>query len=264
MGEDYVESTFERSGYRLSADEAHDLTARLLGEQPATVDDKYVCYEISGTDQFSDIGRYVEQTRFGEMFDNSPEEMEKEYGPYEMASTFFISVDQENKVPTGTLRIIRSSSSGLKTINDISGPPLSLSSDAVQQAHAIDTFENCWDVGTVAAMPGYPSGAASIQLYRASYLAAMREHVPHAVSVIDSNVLPKLTNYLGIPFVPLAGTEPFEYLGSKSSQAVYCYIPEFYEKTNRRRFTLRGLLARKALNRLVMGSEDHTLMPPRL
>lgn len=252
---------FSNSGYDMSDEEVQVLTRQLMERKPALTDAKYVCYEIEGADDAARIGRYVEKTRFEVAFGNSAEDMQKEYGPYETASTFFISVDQENAMPSGALRIIRQSPSGLKTINDVSELPLRLSAEYIQQAHRIETFDDCWDIGTVAAMPGYPSGAASIQLYRTMYLAAMRERIQHVVSVVDARVLQTLTQYLGIPFMPLADSGPFEYLGSKSSQAVYGYVPEFYEKMeHKRQHSLRGLLARKALNRLVAGTEDHTLM----
>lgn len=261
MEDDRSGHEFERNGYDMSVEEVQQLTRQLLDQKSAVTNAIYICYEVDGSDSAADIGRYVEKTQFEAVFNNSAADMHREYGPYEDASTFFISIDQENAVPTGALRIIRHSPSGLKSVNDVSRPPLQLSAERIQQAHHIETFDDCWDIGTVAAMPDYPSGAASIQLYRAMYLAAMREHVQHAISVVDMNVLPALTNYLGIPFQPLADTRPFEYLGSANSQAVYGYVPEFYEKMeHKRRFSVRGLLAKKALARLVVGTEDHTLM----
>lgn len=261
MENDRLRRGFERNGYDMLIEEAQVLTQQLLDQKPPSTNAKYICYEVEGSDSAANIGRYVEKTGFEAVFNNSAEDMHSEYGPYENASTFFISVDQENATPTGALRIIRHSPSGLKSVNDVSQPPLQLSAERIQQVHHIETFDDCWDIGTVAAMPDYPSRMASIQLYRAMYLAAMRENVQHVISVVDMNVLPTLTNYLGIPFQPLADTRPFEYLGSANSQAVYGYVPEFYKKMEKKRkYSLRGLLARKALDRLVVGTEDHTLM----
>lgn len=250
---DYV-----RNGYDMSLEEVQSLGRQLLEQRPPAVNDRYVCYEIDGDDPFADIGRFVERDRFEEAFNNTPGEMHREYAPYENASTFFISMDVERYTPAGALRIIWNSDAGLKTVNDVGGPPLHLTSERIQQEHSIASFDDTWDIGTVATIHGYPPGRASLQLYRGAYLAAMRENIQHVVSVIDTNVLPGLTNSLGFPFVSLAGTPAFEYLGSKSSQAVYGHVPEFYDNiTNHQKLADRRL-AERVLDRLIVGTDDHT------
>jgi hypothetical protein len=248
------------SGYSLELEGARDLTRQLLDRQPLKMDDRYVCFEINGNDPLADIGRYVERARFEEVFNNTSNDMQQEYGPYEEASTFFVSVDRDDVAPTGVLRIIRNSPAGLKTLNDVAGPPLLLSEDQIMERHNIETLDNCWDIGTVAALSKYPSHGASIQLYRAMYLAAKRDNIEHFVSVIDMRVLTQLTGDLGIPFQPLADSEPFEYLGSDRSQAVYGYVSELYEEADHRRLGLKALFARKILGRLFGGTEDHTIV----
>jgi hypothetical protein len=188
--------------------------------------------------------------------------MRREYGPYEQQSKFFVSIDREKKTPTGTLRIIKNGPAGLKTLNDLtelkSNPHFI---EDIEGHHKIESLDDCWDVGTVAVPRQYRSaeGGVSVQLYRGMYVAAKNADVQHLVSIIDDRSLSKLTGYLGIPFKPLAEDEPFEYLGSKKSHAVYGYLPEFYGKMNRKRWTLRGVLARKVLSRLVGGSQDSEL-----
>ncbi len=261
LNEAFLAHEYARNGYDMDLEEVHGLTMQLLDERPPVTEDRYICYTMDGSSGYSDIGRFVERTCFETFFNNTAEDMHAEYEQYEQASSFFLSIDTERQVPSGALRVIRNSASGLKTINDACESPLGLTDRSIREAHDIMSFDECWDVGTVAAMPGYGSGAVSIQLYRGMYLAAMRENVSHLVSIVDMNVLPRLTNYLGIPFVSLVDTKPFEYLGSKQSQAVYGYVPEFYNKMNRKRkYTIRGLLAKKALDRLVVGTEDHTHM----
>jgi len=159
------------------------------------------------------------------------------------------------------LRVIRNGKNGLKTINDLTHPPYTLTEGMVTSAHNIDDFDTCWDIGTVAVLPENRSaqGSIAVQLYRAMYVAAMDEHIEHIVSIVDEKPLRKLTDYLGIPFVPLAGQEGVSYLGSEKSQPVYGYVPDFYKKMNRNRFTMKGVLARKVLSRLVKGSRDSEL-----
>ncbi len=248
------------SDYLLDSTLLHDSTKRLLERQPSPIADKYICFEVDGQDDLSNIGRHIERVQFEKAFGNTADDLAREYGPYEHASTFFISVDRENEAPAGVLRIIRNSSVGLKTLNDVAGPPLFLSKDQVMEHHNIEALENCWDIGTVAALSKYPSHGVSIQLYRAMYLAAKRDNIEHFVSVIDTRVLSQLTGDLGIPFQPMVDSKPFEYLGSECSQAVYGYVSELYEEADHRRLGLKVLFAQKILGRLFGGTEDHTIV----
>lgn len=246
--------------YDLDQSQVHELTARLLQERPPQVEDTFVCYKVTGDDHFSDIGRTVEREVFEPTFGNDAEEMKGEYGEFEHDSTFFISVDTKRQVPTGALRVIQVTENGSKSLDDIE-KHLHIHPQQVLDYYRVDDPKSVWDIGTVAVVPELQSaqGTISVQLYRAMYVAAMNEKIEHFVSIIDTGPLNKLVGYLGIPFEPLLGSEPFPYIGSESSQAVYGYVPDFYKKMNRKRWTLNGLMARKALKRLVSGSEDHTL-----
>ena len=248
------------SDYLLDSTLLHDLTKRLLERQPSPMADKYICFEVDGQDPLSNVGRHIERVRFEKTFGNTADDMAREYGPYEHASTFFISVDREDEAPAGVLRIIRNSAVGLKTINDVAGPPLHLSKEHIMAYHNIDTLDDCWDIGTVATMPEQPSATASIQAYRAMYLAADRDNVKHFISVIDAKALSQLSGYLGIPFQALVDTPPFEYLGSDRSQAVYGHVSDLFERANNKRATVRDNIARTILGRLFGGTEDHTII----
>jgi hypothetical protein len=87
----------------------------------------------------------------------------------------------------------------------------------------------------------------------------MKQGIEHVISIIDEKAHSKLTGYLGVPFEPVAGSKPFEYLGSSRSYAVYGHVPDFYPIMKKKHRTLKGWLARKALRRLVDGSEDDRL-----
>ena len=248
------------SDYLLDSTLLHNLTKRLLERQPSPMADKYICFEVDGQDPLSNVGRHIERVRFEKTFGNTADDMAREYGPYEHASTFFISVDREDEAPAGVLRIIRNSAVGLKTINDVAGPPLNLPKEHIMAYHNIGALDDCWDIGTVATMPEQPSAIASIQVYRAMYLTAERDKVKHFLSVIDAKALSQLSGYLGIPFQPLAGTAPFEYLGSARSQAVYGYVSDLFERANNKRATARDNIARTILGRLFGGTEDHAII----
>jgi hypothetical protein len=255
-----LEPTTPKSRYDLTFEEASKLTQQLLNERPPNGYDRHVCYRLSD-DEYANIGRYVEREVFEARFGNDSKEMQMEYGPYEHSSRFLLTVDCENMNPTGVLRVIRNSSAGLKTFNDLEAIAPQFSLEDAKQFHKIDDLDECWDIGTVAVLPEHRSaqGAISVQLYRGVYVSAMEEKVQHVVSIIDGALLSKLTDYLGIPFVDLNDSQPLSYLGSESSQAVYGHVPDFYNEMKRRKWTIKGIVARKALAQLVEGSKDHTL-----
>lgn len=262
---EYVESPKAR--YDLDLSEMQLLTNQLLDERLPETTDTVVCYRVDSNSQYANIARTVEREIFEKYFGNDAEVMELEYGPYENQSIFFLSIDQDLKTPAGVLRVIENGPSGLKTLNDlesmaIDGVPNTprIDKEKVRHYHDIESFEDCWDVGTVAVRKPYRSNTlTSVQLYRALYVSALEEGIDHFISVIDRKPHEKMTKYLGIPFVPLAGSEPFSYLGSAESNAVYGDVTEFYRKMNRKRWTVRGALARSALNPLVKGTIDHSL-----
>lgn len=238
--------------YALSADELIARTAALVASVPAGVParHRFITVEVEGADPPSDVGRDIERRVFEERFGNDAEEMQREYGPYEDASRFFIVVDRQQQRAAGLMRIIYASAQGLKAFNDLAREPFSLSVEQAVSAHGLPAdLAATWELGTVAVLPEYRSGtgAASIQIYRAVYLAALRDRIDHFVSVIDSVPLAKITEYVGLPFVPLASVAAAPYLGSTSSQPIYGYVPDFYRLMNRKRYTWRGFLARKAL-----------------
>jgi hypothetical protein len=126
--------------YDLSDEDITALTETLIASKPFATDDRVVCYRVSGRSQFSDIGRHLERRVFEETFPgNDAAFMAREYGPYEEASIFFLSVDRAKQRTIGVLRAIRSSPAGLKTLNDLAQPesPVNLAADQVVTHHNI-------------------------------------------------------------------------------------------------------------------------------
>lgn len=253
--------------YDLDDNTLDTLTSELLHERPPTSDAPIICYSIEQDSRYANIARTVEREVFERYFGNTAEQMSEEYGPYEAQSRFLLSVDQETGKPAGVLRVIENGEAGLKTLNDLEVIGASddprvphITIDAVTQTHAIETLDDTWDIGTVAVRKPYRATTdTSVQLYRAMYVSAMEADIKHFVSIIDAKPLQRMTDYLGIPFVPMVDSQPFSYLGSEASQAVYGDVTKFYEKMNRRRKTVKGFLARKALTPLVKGTKDSAL-----
>jgi hypothetical protein len=244
----------------------HELLESLSDRLPK--DHRYVAIEVSGDDQASNIGRHIERVVFEASFGNDADEMSKEYGPYESASRFFISVDQQTKQASGVLRVITPSESGLKSLDDAI-ESFNMDQAAASRQPGMEDLSKVWDVGTIAVLPEYreKSGPVSILLERAMYLAAMKHEVQAIISVVDDRALKKMRSRwvgVGIPFKALAGTHAQPYLGSPKSHAVTGYIPEFYKHMHGHAQSLRGRMAKMvlgdALDRLIEGTADDAIL----
>jgi len=274
----YPESRVESNepslpSYELTPDQVHGLTERLLNlESVSAAPDKYryVAVAVDGDSEFANLGRYIEKTVFDEAFKNDADQMAEEYGPYESASRFYISIDRETIQPSGVLRIIQNSTAGLKSYDDALGEPFFAKTEAIKRQSGMADLDKVWDVGTIAVPREYRAkeGPVSILLQRAMYTDAHDRSVQALISIVDNKALVKMRSKfrgVGIPFGRLGKSKSGPYLGSKKSHAVSGYVPEFYEKMSKHRNSLRGrLLARyalgDALDRLVEGTQDDAII----
>ena len=226
--------------YELRGNVAADLSEQLLRLHPPTSSHRFVCYSLSGTGRFADLGRTVELDVFGEVFGSDRAEMDREYGPYEDASRFFVVMDQQRRRPAGVLRVIGNSAAGLKTLHDIAEEPLHLSPAQVQEQHGVADLDRCWDVGTLAVLPEYRrigGRTVSLLLYRALYLHAGRHGIDHVVTIMDRHAH-RVLLALGVPFVPICRSEPFDYLGTPCTP-LYGHVPDLPASVQARSRRLR-------------------------
>ena len=253
-----------KPNYELSIGELSILTRGLLSERASDVPEnhRYVAIEVNNDSKYANIGRYIERTVFEEAFGNDANEMTKEYGPYESASKFFISIDRVTEQPIGVLRIISNSQSGLKTINDVIREPFNVNLDDVIQQHNITDLNKVWDIGTVAILPNHlgSRGLPTVRLYRAIYKASLERGVDYWVSIVDDDVLQMVKDHFGIPFMPLANSKTGSYLGSEKSHAVCAYVPEFFEKMGKYMGAKSGPLNRRFYELLVDGGDDNSIL----
>lgn len=215
--------------YRLPRASADAKLNELLVEWPLPSGFQFGCYLIPHRSRFSDIARGVECSVFEKFFGNTPEHMVDAYAPYEENSLFLLVVDQSQRKAAGALRIILPSPKGLKSLNDISGEPLYVDAEQIVQYHAIADPRRCWDIGTLAVLKEYRAAASdhmvSLMLYGQLYALLRRRDIDHMVTVLDRHAYAQLTELLGVPFVSIAGSEPFSYLGSDHSRASYLHLP---------------------------------------
>jgi len=200
-----------------------------MAEHPLPDEGRFGCYLLAASSSYSDIARAIECEVFEKFFGNVPAEMAREYARYEASSLFFLVVERETQRPAGVLRVIEHSAAGLKTLNDIQGAPLHLPTSKVLARHGIDDLRRCWDVGTLAVVKEFRGKAhnhiVSTMLYGLLHVAVRKHAIDHLVAVLDSHAYMQLTQLLGVPFVPILGSEPFSYLGSENSRAAYAHMP---------------------------------------
>jgi hypothetical protein len=204
--------------------------SKLLEAQPLPGNGQYGCYRIADSSEYSDVARRVECCVFQEFFGNDPSVMTQEYAPYEEHSTFLLVVDRELQQPAGALRIIRPSDHGLKSLNDIEHAPLSIARQEAMQFHGIQNIQHCWDAGTLAVLKPYRGKSTahivSTMLYGLFYAELCNANVEHVVTILHGHAYKQLTEVLGIPFTPIAGSEPFYYLGAEDNRAAYLHVPD--------------------------------------
>ena len=216
--------------YDISEEEAHALCSEFLASQEHKPSEKFGCYILQGTDRFSDLARFVESTVFYDTFQNTPEVMAKEYGPYEPASRFYLVIDQEAKIPVGVMRAIENSSAGLKSLNDLEKTPLGITKEQIYDRFHIDP-EKCIDVGTLAVLPEYRGRKANyiptLLLYRTLYVDALADpRFDHAITIIDERAERGLRT-LKLPFKPI-DERSFSYLDSPKSRVLYGVTKDFF------------------------------------
>ncbi|AFM15188.1 hypothetical protein Mycch_0365 [Mycolicibacterium chubuense NBB4] len=219
--------------YELPDAERDHLTREFLATTPPHHSQRFVCFEIEGSDPFANIARQLEREVFFESWGNDAATMQREYGPYEESSVFFLAIDTEASAPAGVLRMIRNSPAGLKTIVDLDDcrkspiAPIAIPVDAVQARHGIDDLDKCWDGATAAVPRRYRRKSPTIhmQVMLTVFAAAMRDDIQHFVAVLDAPVVKTARDLLGLPLVALAGTPPFTHMDAPDNQAVYAHIP---------------------------------------
>ena len=202
---------------------------QLMAEYPLPSEGRFGCYLIAASSSYSDIARAIECQVFSKFFGNVPAEMAREYARYEDSSLFFLIVERETQRPAGVLRVIEHSAAGFKTLNDIQGAPLHLPTSKVLTHHGIKDLSRCWDIGTLAVVKEFRGQAhnhiVSTMLYGLLYAEVAKRDIQHVITVLDSHAYVQLTQMLGVPFMPIARSEPFSYLGSENSRAAYAHPP---------------------------------------
>jgi hypothetical protein len=240
--------------YQLRESELRVLGAGAADAYPSS--GPFVALAVRGDDPLADVARTVERQVFEETFGNDAATMTAEYGPYEKDSLFFLVIDRRTALPAGAARVIEGGGKTLDEAPDRIGIDLS----TVVAAH--DMYDGrIWDFATLAVLPEYRGGKSALLvsslLYRTFLNAGRRAGVRHVVMMLDNRAYRGLS-LIGAPFVAMAGSEPFEYLGSASTRALYLAfgtvessIAEQGERLRKLVGSFRGEIRARGLRRLV-------------
>jgi hypothetical protein len=179
---------------------------------------RFLALAVASTSPLADVARTVERQVFEESFGNDSGTMAAEYRRYEDDSLFFLVLDRSTGLPAGAARVI---DGGGKTLDDA---PARIGTDlsAIVALHGLHTGR-IWDFATLAVLAAYRDGrsglAVSSLLYRTFLNAGRLAGVRHLVAMLDHRAHRNL-KLIGVEFTPMAGAEPFEYLGSASTEAL--------------------------------------------
>ena len=245
--------------YDLSDIEVTELTKDLLKEHTDTLpkDMPFTCVRIKGTSPYANLARNIEGKIFTEELHDDPQRMAADFEPYEDASYFFLVIDTEKSLPTGTLRIIEDGPNGFMTINELLNhvnPGETAPQRFFNHAVFYPSFNNkakdygdrginitpgnTWEVGTIAVLPEYRRGINASQeqtmisyivsglLYRSLYAGAVNNGIEGFLSIIDPAALATLRG-LGIPFDDIPGTSLMKFDDGSEFQPCYAVVQDF-------------------------------------
>ncbi|HSX02244.1 MAG TPA: hypothetical protein VLI05_02915 [Candidatus Saccharimonadia bacterium] len=216
-----------------------DLIRRLMDQGNAAPSQPFGVYRIepqTGTPHWAlPVARLAEADVFA-FYGDTPEDLEREYGPYDPYSTFFILIDHANGLPAGMLRVIRRSPLGFKSLTDIEssepGRYWNLPLTQALQAAAVDFGpKTTLDMVTMGVVPAYHRHAYSGRIAKAIYHMACKYTLEQAarywVTIVDESAHNSFKRRLGEPFSYYEGIGWKPYLGSSLSLPVWVDIEDW-------------------------------------
>ena len=185
---------------------------------------RFLALAVATTSPLAGVARTVERLVFEETFRMDAATMVAEYRRYEDDSLFFLVLDRRTGRPAGAARVI---DGGGKTLDDAPGR-IGVELSTIVARHDLHRGR-IWDFATLAVLPAYRGGrsglAVSSLLYRTFLNAGRLAGVRHLIAMLDHRAHRNL-KLIGVEFVPMAGSKPFEYLGSPSTEALHTPFPQ--------------------------------------
>ena len=191
-------------------------------------------YAFAADTPESELARHVEREVFYEFFNNTPELLEAEYGPYEASTLFVCMMDHRRRLPAGVIRLVLPSPAGLKSLGDVEPVWGHRIDDVLERTNLRLEADRAWDIATLAVDAEYrgraTDGLVSLGLYQAVAQLALRCDVRWVVTVLDLVVLNLVQEATSQAFQRFAGLEPLPYLDSPASLPVYCDLDAYFSR----------------------------------
>jgi len=210
-----------------------ELGSRVVAEagQPS---EPFGVYVFAADAPESELARHVEREVFYEYFNNTPELLEAEYGPYEGSTVFVCALDHRRGLPAGAIRLVLPSPVGLKSLGDVEPVWGHRIDDVLERTKLRLDADNAWDIATLAVDSEYrgraTDGLVSLGLYQGVAQLALRCDVKWVVTILDLVVLNLLQGVMADPFERFAGLEPLPYLDSPASLPVYTDLDAYFAR----------------------------------
>lgn len=208
--------------YDLDPLEIERVSVEFLAKHPDPTG-QFVAVVVGPRHPLAAVARAIERQTFEESFGNDASTMAAEYGPYEEKSLFFLVLDRRRGLPAGAGRVIEGRGAEVKTVRDATAH-IGVDTTGILATHGM-TGQLIWEFATIAVLPEYRGDRSGLTvsslIYRSFLLAGARAEVRHIVAMLDRGAHRNML-LLGAPVEPLAGSQPFEYLGSAETRALYC------------------------------------------
>ncbi|WP_127504883.1 hypothetical protein [Actinoplanes solisilvae] len=237
--------------------------AAAIAAHPAT--GRFLALALGPSDPTADVVRTIEPQLQAVVSSNRE---------HEKRSIFLLVLDRRTGLPAAAGRVVDGGGRALDDAPERIGRELS----AIVDAHELHEGK-IWDVATLGNLSGYRDSKAGLTvsalLARTLVLAGHRAGVRHLVGLLDQRTHRTLA-LLGVPFVPMAGSEA-------SSRALYAPFPalepaiaEQGRRLNRLAGSFTGEIEARGLRRLVIrrlaarmseqvatgqGLDEHILLP---
>ena len=185
-----------------------------------------VLVDVEGPDE--DAARQCELEVLGHWYGDTPDLLEKAYGPYE-DDTVFLALRHERHGVVGFARLITPGALPLKTIADIGKPPWSADGERAARLADLD-LARTWDIATIGVRPdvGVTGRVGGAALYRSIIHVALANGIRSVVAIIDRRVRALLAS-VGLVLNDLPGTTPMPYMGSEACSPVFSHIADTVE-----------------------------------
>lgn len=225
---DYFDATdleFEEIPHRSTAhfirnQQIHELTELLLKleDRADRHETPFGTYLIEGASVFADIARFTELCVFAEFFGNDSSLMSAEYDAFDDASTHIVVIDHAKAMPAGSVRVIRDSDAGFKSLVDMAArPDWDVPRGQIEAFHDVKLdSKRILDLATAAVLPAYRDGVVSPALYHGLYWLTLQGGYETWIGVGDVNVIEMFWS-LGAPFQRVCDLPALPYLDSPAS-----------------------------------------------